>query len=208
MNTMNTQMIIEIVGYVGSALVLVSFLMTSVFKLRIVNTVGSFIFMVYALIIQSYPTAIMNFCLVIINLRFLWKMRESGKEYELVELEKGDRYLDYLLNKQKSDIDTCFPGLNYDPKEADDIYLVTCSGAPVGLTLTKNLPEEGTGVRELLLDYSWPEYRDFSIGGFMMRNLKEKGAHTLVYRGSTEHHMAYLNKMNFKQQDGYFVKNL
>ena len=55
---------IEIVGYAGSALVLVSFLMTSVFKLRVVNTVGSIIFAIYALIIRSYPTAVMNIALV------------------------------------------------------------------------------------------------------------------------------------------------
>ena len=43
---MNTSTIIEAVGYVGSALVLVSFLMTSVVKLRVVNAAGSLIFAV------------------------------------------------------------------------------------------------------------------------------------------------------------------
>ena len=70
---MNTSTIIEMVGYLGSFLVLVSFLMVSVVKLRIVNTVGSLIFMIYALIIKSYPTAIMNFFLVLINLHFLYR---------------------------------------------------------------------------------------------------------------------------------------
>ena len=51
---MTKEMIIEAVGYLGSFLVLVSFLMTSVVKLRIVNTIGSLIFMIYALIIKSY----------------------------------------------------------------------------------------------------------------------------------------------------------
>ena len=64
---MTKEMIIEAVGYLGSFLVLVSFLMTSVVKLRIVNTIGSLIFMIYALIIKSYPTAVMNACLVLIN---------------------------------------------------------------------------------------------------------------------------------------------
>ena len=64
---MDTATWIEIIGYAGSALVLVSFLMSSVVKLRIVNTIGSLIFAVYALIIKSYPTAILNICLVCIN---------------------------------------------------------------------------------------------------------------------------------------------
>ena len=46
---MTKEFIIEMIGYLGSLLVLVSFVMTSVFKLRIVNSIGSFIFMVYAL---------------------------------------------------------------------------------------------------------------------------------------------------------------
>ena len=39
---------IEIFGYIGSALVVVSMLMTSVVKLRVINTVGSLISGTYA----------------------------------------------------------------------------------------------------------------------------------------------------------------
>ena len=50
---MNTSMIIELAGYLGSVLVVVSMLMSSVVKLRIINTAGSIISATYALIIQS-----------------------------------------------------------------------------------------------------------------------------------------------------------
>ncbi len=206
---MNTQTIIEIVGYVGSALVLVSFLMASVFKLRIVNTIGSFIFMIYALIIHSYPTAIMNFCLVIINLRFLWKMRHTSKVYDLVKVEKNDLYLQYVLGRQYEDIKACFPGIHLDSHLAEDkidrCYLVTCEGAPAGVALGK---DKEPGVMELVLDYSFPEYRDFSLGTFLMGKLKEEGIKKLTYSGPTEHHMAYLNKMGFSQVNGIYEKQL
>lgn len=65
---MNTSIIIELVGYLGSVLVVISMLMTSIIRLRVVNSIGAGIFTVYALIIQSYPTALMNFCLVVINI--------------------------------------------------------------------------------------------------------------------------------------------
>ena len=71
---MNTKMMIELFGYLGSALVVVSMLMTSVMKLRIINTVGSVIFMIYALIIRSYPTALMNLFLVGINIYHMLKL--------------------------------------------------------------------------------------------------------------------------------------
>ena len=106
---MTKELFIELFGYCGSLLVLVSFLMTSVVKLRVVNTVGSVIFMTYALIIRSYPTAIMNFCLVLINLRFLWKYSRMNKEYEIFETTGSDPYLSYLLDHYGDDIRSCFP---------------------------------------------------------------------------------------------------
>lgn len=74
---MNTAMIIEMVGYLGSVLVVISMLMTSVRRLRVVNSVGAGIFTIYALIIQSYPTALMNFCLVVINVYHLIRMHKK-----------------------------------------------------------------------------------------------------------------------------------
>lgn len=45
------EMLLELVGYFASLLVLVSLLMTSVVKLRVINMVGSLIFAIYALCI-------------------------------------------------------------------------------------------------------------------------------------------------------------
>ena len=57
---MDTRMILEMVGYISSVLVLISFLMTSVVKLRVINSIGTSIFTVYAFLTQSYPTAFLN----------------------------------------------------------------------------------------------------------------------------------------------------
>src|SRR5699024_5923463 len=86
----STHMMVELVGYIGSILVLISFLMTSVVKLRIINAVGGTIFAVYAMIIQSYPTALMNFCLVGINIYYLVRLRKSDRNYDFME-RKGKR---------------------------------------------------------------------------------------------------------------------
>ena len=103
---MNTGTIIEAVGYLGSALVLVSFLMASVVKLRVVNSVGSAIFAVYALIIHSYPTAIMNICLLLINIYYLWKLRKTAPEYRMVTLSPGEGYVRFFLDSHREDIAT------------------------------------------------------------------------------------------------------
>jgi len=89
---MDKAMLIEMIGYLGSALVVVSMLMSSVIKLRIINAVGSCIFTAYALIIHSYPTAFMNFCLIVINGYNLVKLLRDSRQYDLVEAGADDAF--------------------------------------------------------------------------------------------------------------------
>ena len=105
---------IEMIGYLGSALVVLSMLMSSVVKLRVINTIGSGIFAAYALMIHSYPTALMNFCLVVINVWNLIKLRQKDQRYELVEEAQGNGLLDYLLSYYREDIQTYFPAFSED----------------------------------------------------------------------------------------------
>ena len=50
---MNQALALELFGYLGSFLVLISMLMTSVVRLRIINLIGSAIFAAYAILIRS-----------------------------------------------------------------------------------------------------------------------------------------------------------
>ena len=65
--TMETNIYLEIFGYMGTALVVLSMMMTSVTKLRIVNMSGSVISAIYAAIIGTWPIVVMNVCLFMIN---------------------------------------------------------------------------------------------------------------------------------------------
>lgn len=198
-------MIIELVGYCGSLLVLVSFLMSSVVKLRVINTIGSVIFAIYALIIHSYPTALMNFALVAINLHSLWRLRTTtGKTYSLISVNKGDGFLMYVLNRFWEDITTCFPGFNLDMGHVNRAYIVCCDDTVAGVTLGN----EESGVLDIALDYATPAYRDCSIGRFLVQKLPEQGIRRLVYRGSTQNHMDYLKKLGYEKQEDGYVKNL
>ena len=197
--------LIEIVGYIGSALVLISFLMTSVVKLRLVNMAGGIISFVYSLIIGAYPLAFMNIALVLINLFFLWKIKHSKKDYRLVELEPDSKVLTYLLEEYQEDIAACFPGLKPEPKGADHCCLLLNEDTPAGLVLAK---EENRDLH-LLLDYSLPKFRDFSLGSFMAESFRERGYARLCYSGPDENHRKYLEKMHFQQdKDGIWIKQL
>ena len=199
-----TKIIIEAFGYLGSALVLVSFLMVSVFKLRVVNSIGSIIFTIYAFIIHSYPTAIMNACLVMINIYYLVKMsRKTDKEYDFVRTDVTDSLLKYAIDKYQEDIEKCFPKISLDFSGANCSYVVCHEGKPVGIMVGNKHDDK----MEIQLDYSVPEYRDFSIGKFLFSKLPSEGIKTLIYRGSDEFHKDYLAKTGFVNKGGYYEKS-
>ena len=100
---------IELIGYLGSALVVASMLMSSVVKLRVINTIGSGVFTAYALMIHSYPTALMNAALIAINVYNLIKLNRRDQSYDLVEGAWGEGILRYLLDYYREDIQTYFP---------------------------------------------------------------------------------------------------
>ena len=199
-----TQMIVELVGYCGSLLVLVSFLMSSVVKLRVINSVGSVIFAVYALIIHSYPTALMNFCLVAINLRSLWRLRQTRKTYDLISVDKGDGFLSYVLKRYQDDIAACFPGLKLDMDRVNRAYIVCCDSNVAGVMAGN----ADSGTLEIALDYSTPAYRDCSIGKFLMERLPQEGIHKLLYNGPTQHHQAYLDRLGYEKRTEGYVRDL
>ncbi|MBE6633630.1 MAG: hypothetical protein E7620_04710 [Ruminococcaceae bacterium] len=58
---------LELLGYLGTGLVLFSMMMTSVKKLRIINMTGSLISATYALLTNTYPVVLLNLGLILIN---------------------------------------------------------------------------------------------------------------------------------------------
>ena len=71
---------LEIFGYIGTALVLLSMMMTSVTKLRVINMCGSVISAIYAAGSNTWPIVVMNICLIAINGYHL--IRESRRKAE------------------------------------------------------------------------------------------------------------------------------
>ena len=202
---MDTKVLIELIGYLGSALVVVSMLMASVVKLRVVNTVGSAIFMGYALVIGSYPTAVMNFFLIAINVYHLVRLFLNHKEYDLVTASPDDGFVGYFLEKHRTDIAAHFPRFTEKAAQADCVLMVCCGGDPAGIFLAKNA---GKGDLTVLLDYTVPAYRDTSAGRFLYAQLKEKGYRKLIARGDVDKHRDYLTHVGFRQEGDVFILEL
>jgi len=67
----------EWIGYFAMATVLISFLMKSIIKLRIVNALGCLLFVFYGVLLQplSKPIIITNSAIFCINLYYLFKKK-------------------------------------------------------------------------------------------------------------------------------------
>jgi len=58
---------LELFGYLGTSLVLLSMMMTSLTRLRVVNIAGSVITTIYSVLMSAFPVVFLNVGLIIIN---------------------------------------------------------------------------------------------------------------------------------------------
>lgn len=83
---MNGNLFLELFGYLGTALVLLSFLMHDIKWLRAVNMAGGTISLIYAICVNTMPVVVLNGSLILINgiqlARILRREREIREEKE------------------------------------------------------------------------------------------------------------------------------
>ena len=195
---------LEIFGYVGTALVLLSMMMTSVVKLRLLNTVGSIISMIYAFLSGAWPVVFLNLGLIIINVWQLIKLHRTETVFACVKLNADDQSLGYFLNYHSSDIAQHFPGYRITNGANTEVYMVYTSGESVGVLIGSR---EGDTLH-VQFDYATVKYRDCSVGAFLYGQLKNDGIRKLVSEGKGEYHNQYLTRMGFTEENGKFCKVL
>ena len=83
---MDPKIMLEIFGYFGTALVLISFLMRDIKWLRIFNMAGGLISLIYAIVVNTMPVVVLNASLITINAvqlaRLLIKERKENEKKE------------------------------------------------------------------------------------------------------------------------------
>jgi len=63
----------EWVGYLASLVLMISFLMKNINKLRIINSIGAVLFIVYGFMLSSWPVIITNAFILGVNVYYLSK---------------------------------------------------------------------------------------------------------------------------------------
>ena len=95
---------LEIIGYAGSGLIAVSLTMSSILRLRIINTAGAAAFVTYGLLIHAYPVAVLNTLTVTINLFHLRRIFRAREYYQLLPVRPESDFLQHFLKVYRADI--------------------------------------------------------------------------------------------------------
>jgi len=69
----------DIFGWIGTALVLFSFTLNNIVKLRVVNAIGSIAWIIYGIQTGIMPTIFVNTCVLIIHSIWLIKNKNKNK---------------------------------------------------------------------------------------------------------------------------------
>jgi len=188
----------EIIGYIASALVAISLMMSSILKLRVINLIGAACFTVYGLLIGAYPVAVVNFIIVLIDLYYLYEIFATKEYFVLLEVPNNSEYLKYFLSFYNQEIRRFFPDFSYPLSEQQLAFFVLRNLVSAGLFIGEIRDKDSLFVK---LDFVIPGYRDFKIDRFVYSEkaefFKEKGFQKIYAEPGDKKHKDYLRRIGF-----------
>jgi hypothetical protein len=200
---------IEAVGYLGSALVVVSLLMTRILRLRVIGLMGSVTFLVYGALINSVPIIVTNLVIVVINATFLWHATRLTEWFYLLEVRPDSQYLEEFLRFHRDGILKDQPDWNGEVADSDLTVLVLRDMQPA-MAMVGSVE---TGAMELRLDYAIPRFQDYRTGKFLYDSnasfFANKKITTITATARTKGHVRYLKRMGFTEYEtGRYERHL
>ncbi|WP_432457478.1 hypothetical protein [Cellulomonas iranensis] len=97
----------EIVGWVGSVLVVLSLMQARVWRFRVMNLVGAVLATTYNAVFGIWAFAAMNGAIAVIDVYWLWRLRRERSDaavYAVVEVARDDAYLRHVLAVHADDV--------------------------------------------------------------------------------------------------------
>ena len=166
----------EGIGYAASLIILVSLLMTNVFRLRVINGIGSVLFGLYGWWIGSWPVCVINLVIAGIDGWYLLQTLTSGAFFDLAPATSvGPEYLKRFFLFHERELMNYAPGLTLEELQDACTCVIFRNMLPVGLfSYRRNGPDA-----QIVIDFMIPEYRDFKAGRYLYRTkrmfFKEQG---------------------------------
>lgn len=187
--------LLDLFGYLSSVVVLISLTMNSIIKLRVINMVGSLLFTIYGLMLNSIPTAFLNFGIVIINLYYLFNLYKKKEVFKLVEVSENSELLEHFYENNHKELTEIF-GTNFREKGEKTFFMLR-NNHTAGILV-------GTEEKETLkikVDFVTEEYRDLKLGKYFFtektEELTKRGYKKVYSKALHEKHKEYLEKIGF-----------
>lgn len=192
-----TDTMYELVGYVGSILIIVSLAMSSIVRLRVINLIGAATFAAYGALIGSLPVVITNVIISGIDIYFLRKVFSTREAVTILAVKTNDPFVHQFLTFYAEDIRRIRPSFSV-AGDADVTFLLLRDIDPAGVFI-------GSGVAngELMidLDYVAPPYRDLRSGASLYGNngvrFRDLGWNILVVDNVDDRQRDYFTSMGF-----------
>lgn len=205
--------VLELIGWAGSAVLVISLLQTRVMRFRVLNAAACVVLVGYNAALQVWPMVGMNIVLVAINLwviRRLLRERHDDRAYDAVPIGVDEPFLLHLLDRHADDIRRFNPDLPQPvASAAEHAFLVSTGDEIVGVVLSR--PGAEPGEQQVVLDYVLPTYRDFTPGEFVFRPdgpFAALGTRRLVASPGMAASEKYLRAVGFDERDGRRVLDL
>lgn len=201
---------VELIGYTASGLLVVSLMMTSLVRLRVVNLVGSVTFGVYALLIGSVPVLLTNVAIAAINVHHLlrlWRERSRHSYFEVVAVPPSSPLLQRFVDHHAQDIARFQPEFR-GVREDHRAWMVLRDALPAGVVVATM---DGSGGALLDLDYVTEPHRDLRPGTVLFDEsgaFEAAGITRVFSRPGTPAHQRYLKRMGFVRQGAAWWREL
>ena len=200
---------LDVLGWCGSAVLVLSILQARVLRFRILNTLGTAILLAFNALIAVWPMVGMNAVLLAINVWFIVRLlreRHDAGTFEVLEVGPDDAFLRRILTVEASDIAKFQPNATWQPVASRDHAFVVLRGTEIVGVVLVDADGEVARVR---LDYVVPRYRDFTPGEFLWRRSDFlRGLGFRQVRTPEEMVGDYYAKVGFRRDGRQFVLDL
>jgi hypothetical protein len=198
---------LDLLGWAGSALLIVSLLQARVLRFRILNLVAGMMLVAFNALIMVWPMVAMNLATSAINLWFIRRLlldRHDGAAFRVLAVKSDDAYLSHVLAVHRADVVRYQPDFTWDgvPRNDRRPFLILRGDETVGVVIIR---VEGD-VAHIELDYVTRRFRDFSPGEFVWREsgmLRGLGISKVITSPNTID--PYYARVGFRRDGASFV---
>jgi hypothetical protein len=198
---------LDLFGWAGSALLIVSLLQARVLRFRVLNLVAGLMLVVFNALIGVWPMVAMNLATSTINVWFIVRLlrdRHNEEAFRVLPVQSDDAYLAYVLSVHGADVVRHQPDFSWDgvPREDRRPFLILKGDETVGVVIIRAVGDEA----HVELDYVTRRFRDFSPGEFVWREsglLRGLGISRVVTSPTMVN--PYYERLGFRREGASYV---